>query len=58
MGREGCLNQDFQDFRIFRIMGDDGLEMGGAKIGVPTPRFRRSMSVNVAQNRYMKVSVG
>jgi hypothetical protein len=25
MGREGCLNQDFQDFRIFRIMGDDGL---------------------------------
>jgi hypothetical protein len=34
--REDCLNQDFQDFRIFRIMGDDGLEMGGTKNGAPT----------------------
>jgi hypothetical protein len=25
MGRKGCLNQDFQDFRMIRIIGGDGL---------------------------------
>jgi hypothetical protein len=36
---EDCLNQDFQDFRMIRIMGDDGLEMGGTKNGAPTPAY-------------------
>jgi hypothetical protein len=40
------------------IVGDDGPVMLGAKNDAPKPRFRRSMSVNVAQNRYMKVNVG